>query len=184
MRIKPEAGLSVLTAESAGAGGTRGLGGGFGVIGADGGLVRGGLVRRRIDRDAASRSQERDAASTSLARLPARTHDEGHVAGQWDVVIRDAGAVELPVLQGIDVATGQMFRDIGMPEVAEYDPWPALTLTTFEHVPWNAPYYARLGFRILDDAEVTPGLRAIRQREAEIGLDRWPRVCMRRDLPG
>jgi hypothetical protein len=37
-----------LTVESAGAGGTRGLGGGFGVIGADGGFVRG-----RIDRDAA-----------------------------------------------------------------------------------------------------------------------------------
>jgi hypothetical protein len=28
------------------------------------------------------------------------------------VVIRDAGAAELPVLQEIDVATGQMFRDI------------------------------------------------------------------------
>jgi hypothetical protein len=51
-------------------------------------------------------------------------------------------------------------------------------------VPWNAPYYARLGFRILDDTAVTPGLRAIRRREAEIGLDRWPRVCMRRDVPG
>jgi hypothetical protein len=36
----------------------------------------------------------------------------------------------------------------------------------------------------VDDAEVTPGLRAIRQREAEIGLDRWPRVCMRRDIAG
>ena len=46
------------------------------------------------------------------------------MAGQWGVVIRDAGAAELPVLQEIDVATGQMFRDIGMPEVAEYDPWP------------------------------------------------------------
>jgi GNAT superfamily N-acetyltransferase len=57
----------------------------------------------------------------------------------------------------------------------------ALTLTTFAHVPWNAPYYARCGFRILDDAELTPGLRAIRQREAELGLDRWPRVCMRRE---
>jgi hypothetical protein len=56
-------------------------------------------------------------------------------------------------------------------------------LTTFEYVPWNAPYYARLGFRILDDAEVTPGLRAIRRREAESGLDRGPRVCMRRDVP-
>jgi GNAT superfamily N-acetyltransferase len=67
---------------------------------------------------------------------------------------------------------------------AAADGLPALTLTTFTHVPWNAPYYARLGFRTLDDAEVTPGLRAIRQREAEIGLDRWPRVCMRRDVPG
>ena len=52
------------------------------------------------------------------------------MAGQWGVVIGDAGAAELPVLQEIDVATGQMFRDIGMPEVAEYDPWP---LPDLEH---------------------------------------------------
>lgn len=58
----------------------------------------------------------------------------------------------------------------------------ALTLTTFASVPWNAPYYRRCGFRVLGDAELTPGLRAIRQREAGLGLDRWPRVCMRRDL--
>ena len=65
---------------------------------------------------------------------------------------------------------------------AAADGLPALTLTTFAQVPWNAPYYARCGFRILDDAEVTPGLRAIRHQEAEMGVDRWPRVCMRRDL--
>jgi GNAT superfamily N-acetyltransferase len=58
----------------------------------------------------------------------------------------------------------------------------ALTLTTFEHVPWNAPYYARCGFRVVGDAEITPGLRAIRRREAAFGLDQWPRVCMRRDV--
>ncbi|MDW4908686.1 GNAT family N-acetyltransferase [Streptomyces sp. ADMS] len=55
-----------------------------------------------------------------------------------------------------------------------------LTLTTFTEVPWNAPYYARLGFRALDESELTPGLRKIRAEEAEHGLDRWPRVCMRR----
>ncbi|GAA3873942.1 GNAT family N-acetyltransferase [Streptomyces lacrimifluminis] len=55
-----------------------------------------------------------------------------------------------------------------------------LTLTTFTEVPWNAPYYARLGFRALGEAELTPGLRKIRATEAEHGLDRWPRVCMRR----
>ena len=59
---------------------------------------------------------------------------------------------------------------------------PALTLTTFADVPWNGPYYARCGFVTLDDSDVTPGLRAIRRREAAHGLDRWPRVCMRRDL--
>ncbi|KMS72950.1 GCN5 family acetyltransferase [Streptomyces viridochromogenes] len=59
----------------------------------------------------------------------------------------------------------------------------ALTLTTFTEVPWNAPYYARLGFRALAEAELTAGLRRIRAHEAELGLDRWPRVCMRRDWP-
>ncbi|WP_326586341.1 GNAT family N-acetyltransferase [Streptomyces sp. NBC_01294] len=59
---------------------------------------------------------------------------------------------------------------------------PALTLTTFTEVPWNAPYYARCGFRLLNDAGLTPGLREIRAQEAAHGLDRWPRACMRRDL--
>ncbi|MHC0430614.1 GNAT family N-acetyltransferase [Streptomyces sp. O3] len=59
----------------------------------------------------------------------------------------------------------------------------ALTLTTFADVPWNAPYYARLGFRTVDEAELTTGLRKIRAQEAEHGLDRWPRVCMRKPLP-
>jgi hypothetical protein len=58
----------------------------------------------------------------------------------------------------------------------------ALTLTTFADVPWNAPYYARLGFAALAEDALTPGLRAIRDRESAHGIDRWPRVCMRRPL--
>ncbi|MET9498627.1 GNAT family N-acetyltransferase [Streptomyces sp. NPDC006552] len=57
-----------------------------------------------------------------------------------------------------------------------------LTLTTFADVPWNAPYYERLGFRRIDARALTPGLRAVRAAEAAHGLDRWPRVCMRREL--
>ncbi|MFI0814410.1 GNAT family N-acetyltransferase [Streptomyces sp. NPDC021098] len=65
---------------------------------------------------------------------------------------------------------------------ATADGVPALTLTTFVDVAWNAPYYAaRCGFRPLAEAELTPGLREIRRSEAGHGLDRWPRVCMRRD---
>ncbi|NGM13073.1 GNAT family N-acetyltransferase [Verrucosispora sioxanthis] len=166
--------------------------------------------------------------------------------------IRAVRQDELPVLQGIERAAGQCFRDIGMPQIADDEPlpldvlgryqeagraWvatdatdgpvgyliadlvdgnfhieqvsvhpavarrgigrqlishladramadgiPALTLTTFAHVPWNAPYYARCGFQTLRERDLTKGLRAIRQREAAHGLDRWPRVCMRRTL--
>ncbi|WP_042409962.1 GNAT family N-acetyltransferase [Streptacidiphilus carbonis] len=164
--------------------------------------------------------------------------------------IRAAGLNELPLLQEIERAAGQCFRDIGMPEIADDEPlplgelaryhlarlaWvavtdsdvpvayliadrvegnlhveqvsvhpdssrrgigmslldhladhaaregtPALTLTTFAQVPWNAPYYSRCGFQILDDSKLAPGLRQIREREAEHGLDRWPRAWMRR----
>jgi GNAT superfamily N-acetyltransferase len=59
---------------------------------------------------------------------------------------------------------------------------PALTLTTFTQVPWNAPYYARCGFHLLDERTLTPGLREIRGHEAARGMDRWPRACMRRAL--
>ena len=56
------------------------------------------------------------------------------------------------------------------------DGLPALTLTTFAQVPWNAPYYTRCRFRVLNDAEITPGLQAIREQEAAMGLGRWPRA--------
>jgi hypothetical protein len=48
--------------------------------------------------------------------------------------------------------------------------------------PRNEPYYRRCGFRTLGENELTSGLVAIRRREAAHGLDRWPRVCMRREL--
>jgi GNAT superfamily N-acetyltransferase len=56
----------------------------------------------------------------------------------------------------------------------------AVTLTTFVDVPWNGPYYERLGFRTLADDELTDGLREIRAKETAIGLDIRPRVAMRR----
>jgi GNAT superfamily N-acetyltransferase len=61
----------------------------------------------------------------------------------------------------------------------------ALTLTTYRDVPWNRPYYQRLGFHVVDDPQITPGLRRLRAQEADAGLDRWPRVVMRRSIePG
>ncbi len=57
----------------------------------------------------------------------------------------------------------------------------SLTLTTFRDVPWNAPYYVRLGFDEIEEPAIGPGLRELRRKEADRGLDRWPRLAMRRD---
>jgi GNAT superfamily N-acetyltransferase len=62
---------------------------------------------------------------------------------------------------------------------------PALTLTTFRDVPWNAPLYRHLGFRDLDEPEIGPELAAVREHEATLGLDPALRTCMRRPVrPG
>jgi GNAT superfamily N-acetyltransferase len=54
-----------------------------------------------------------------------------------------------------------------------------LYLTTFDAVPWNRPYYEKLGFTVLAEAEAGPQLRAIRAGERKRGLDKLsPRVCM------
>ena len=58
----------------------------------------------------------------------------------------------------------------------------ALALTTFRDVPWNAPWYGRRGFVVLDTAELGSGLAAIRAEERARGLDVGPRVAMRRPI--
>jgi hypothetical protein len=60
----------------------------------------------------------------------------------------------------------------------------ALSLTTYADVPWNGPYYARLGFEVVPPDRLAGGMRAIRAIEAAKGLDAWPRVVVRRRLPG
>lgn len=56
--------------------------------------------------------------------------------------------------------------------------YPAVTLTTFADLPWNAPFYAKLGFGVLTEDELGPELRALRDDETAHGLDPDLRVCM------
>lgn len=56
----------------------------------------------------------------------------------------------------------------------------SLTLTTFRDVPWNAPFYAKLGFEYV--AELTPELREKREEEAAHGLAYNSRCSMRLPL--
>lgn len=55
-----------------------------------------------------------------------------------------------------------------------------LVLSTFRDVPFNAPYYRRLGFVDLEASSLTDALRAIRAEHAARGLDETRRVFMRR----
>jgi len=58
----------------------------------------------------------------------------------------------------------------------------SITLTTFRDVPFNGPYYARLGFVELPVDRFGPELRSLRELEEDIGLDVQPRIAMRRPL--
>ncbi len=59
---------------------------------------------------------------------------------------------------------------------------PCLTLTAFRDVPWNAPYYARLGFVVVEAAEQGPELQALIRRERGSIPGDAPRVAMRRPV--
>ncbi len=59
---------------------------------------------------------------------------------------------------------------------------PAMTLTTFNDVAWNRPFYEHLGFRVLREDEIDPELSTVRIAEADHRIDPTTRVCMRLDL--
>lgn len=161
--------------------------------------------------------------------------------------IRPAVEADLPRLVEVEVAAGQLFRTVGMPEVAGDVPqvsdlrgalvagrlwvtqvgsvvagyvaaevldgnahvaqvsvvpdfagrrlgramielveaWgraagrPATTLTTFRDVPWNGPYYLRLGYRVLAEEEIGPELARTMAHEATLpGIDASLRCAM------
>lgn len=93
-------------------------------------------------------------------------------------------------LEEIDVDPAHGRRGIGRALLDAVVAWArsaglrAVTLTTFRDVPWNAPFYARAGFRVLAPHELGPGLAALVRDEAARGLDPAQRVAMRRDLAG
>lgn len=56
----------------------------------------------------------------------------------------------------------------------------SITLTTFRDVPWNGPYYEKLGFRVV--STLTPALQALIDEQATWGLEPSLRVVMRRSF--
>lgn len=58
----------------------------------------------------------------------------------------------------------------------------AVTLTTFRNVPWNEPFYARLGFETLSADSIDQRLALVVQQETEHGLQPETRCAMRLGL--
>lgn len=54
----------------------------------------------------------------------------------------------------------------------------AVTLTTFRDVAWNAPYYQRLGFSVIQESELTAELVEILQQEIDAGFKSEHRCAM------
>lgn len=95
---------------------------------------------------------------------------------------------EFPHLEELDVLPDYGRQGIGANLVRTICDWacasgiPAVTLTTFRDIPWNAPFYQKLGFRILETEELTPSQLQIVEEEERHGLKRELRVMMRYEI--
>lgn len=93
-------------------------------------------------------------------------------------------AAHLPHLEEIDVHPAHGRRGLGTAMVRTVCEWAAargyaeVTLTTFRNVPWNLPFYARLGFVEIPRDRLRPELAALVAQEAGRGLDPGLRAVM------
>ncbi|HDY75023.1 MAG TPA: N-acetyltransferase [Candidatus Marinimicrobia bacterium] len=56
-----------------------------------------------------------------------------------------------------------------------------LSLTTFRHLPWNAPFYTKLGFKMIEQSKLNSCLNKLLDEESK-GLDKSKRVLMSLNL--
>ena len=123
---------------------------------------------------------------TPAAMLARRIAQDGLQVAEAEGLI--AGFVMFRPLEGglyieqLDVLPALAGRRIGaalLDAVASrLDAGAALVLSTFRDVPWNAPYYARLGF--MEVVALTPAMAQIRAEHLARGLDETARVFMAR----
>jgi GNAT superfamily N-acetyltransferase len=91
-------------------------------------------------------------------------------------------------LQEMDVDPAHGRRGLGAALVETVCAWAqlqghkAISLSTFRDLPWNAPFYTKLGFRILDESELSISFQQIRQQEQTDGLPIVDRIIMSCEL--
>lgn len=109
-----------------------------------------------------------DAGERPVGFLAAeRVAPELHI---WELSVREEW-------QGGDIGRRLIAKACAAAEMIDLT---AVTLTTFRDVPWNAPFYAKVGFAILEGDEIGDRLKKILTYETEIGLPGERRCAMRR----
>jgi predicted N-acetyltransferase YhbS len=121
-------------------------------------------------------------AACSEGRLWTATMKTGSPVG-FAIAIRESNAA---FLQELDVHPAHQRKGLGRRLIRNVISWAqahessCVTLTTFEYVPWNAPFYSRLGFRKLAEHELSCELLERLQAERRQGLRQ--RVAMQLTL--
>jgi GNAT superfamily N-acetyltransferase len=99
-------------------------------------------------------------------------------------------APDLPHLEEIDVHPDHGQRGLGAALVRAVCDWTAahgheaVTLTAFRAVPWNMPFYQRLGFEEVPYEALRPELKQVVAAEAARGMDRERRAVLRYAVGG
>jgi GNAT superfamily N-acetyltransferase len=122
------------------------------------------------------------------------TQQDGHV---WVITTMSGEIVGFAVvsvdkehlhLEEIDIEPAHRRQGLGQKLIMAICNWAetrgikTMSLSTFRDIPWNAPYYERLGFRIVPESELTEYLIGVREAEARVGLPVSQRVIMRKHL--
>ncbi len=91
-------------------------------------------------------------------------------------------------LAELDVLPDHGRRGVGTALVGVVEDWACsngfseITLTTYRDVPWNAPFYARMGFTVVPVTEWDADMRDRFEEEAGLDSERAKRVVMHRRL--
>jgi GNAT superfamily N-acetyltransferase len=154
---------------------------------------------RSIERDAGGAFAAIGMAEIAADEPPSLVQLESHRAagGAWvavDTRDRPIGYLLSSIVDGcthidqVSVLSKHARQGVGaaliehLAATARAEDRPALTLTAFRDVPWNAPYYRRLGFVTVEPPDQGPELAALVGREAATIPSNAPRVAMRRPL--
>ncbi|HKR77347.1 MAG TPA: 4-(cytidine 5'-diphospho)-2-C-methyl-D-erythritol kinase [Rhodanobacter sp.] len=134
------------------------------------------------------------AAAPMDAQALAEAIGEGHVWVAQGEGGRAVGFVGVAIEDGevgiaeIDVLPSHGRRGIGAALLEHACAWavesgyPSVVLGTLSDVPWNAPFYTRHGFEVIDPEHYTPTLAAHAAHDRERGFPMHLRVYMRRYL--